>query len=223
MITINGRKMGKSYNNVIKLTELFSGNHPLLSQAFHPMTIRFFILQSHYRSTLDFGNEALLASEKALKRLWEAYEVLKNLSLENNEIPADKELDDKINNWLNEFESFMDDDFSSPKVLANMFEIIPTVNSIKDQIIPADSISGKTLLLMKERFTVFLEDIFGLHGMEESNSELLKSVMQLLIEIRKEAKSKKDFATSDKIRIQLNEMGVLLKDEKDGNTSWNMA
>ncbi len=227
MITINGRKMGKSYNNVIKLTELFSGDHPLLTQAFHPMTIRFFILQSHYRSTLDFSSEALLASEKALKRLWEAYEVLQKLapghlkgeaSLENN-----GELDAKILNWLNEFEEFMDDDFSSPKVLANMFEIAPVINSLKDGLIAADAISAATLKLMKEKFKIFLEDIFGLQPVAGTNNEALKGVMQLLIDIRKEAKAKKDYATSDKIRIQLNEMGILLKDEKDGNMSWTIG
>ena len=104
MITINGKKMGKSYNNVIKLTEMFSGNHELLSQAFHPMVIRFFILQSHYRSPLDFGSEALVASEKALKRLWESYETLKKLPPSDSAAATDKELDEKTMKMLNEFE-----------------------------------------------------------------------------------------------------------------------
>lgn len=223
MITINGRKMGKSYNNVIKLTEMFSGNHHLLTQAFDPMTVRFFILQSHYRSTLDFGNDALLASEKALKRLWEAYEVLKKLSSEGNEIPADKELDDKVNNWVNEFEIFMDDDFSTPKVIANMFELTPIINSFKDGIIPIQNISSNTLSRLKVRFSVFLEEIFGLKNTDSNNNEVLKPVMDLLLDIRKEAKMKKDFATSDKIRNQLTTMGVVIKDEKDGNTSWTLS
>jgi cysteinyl-tRNA synthetase len=107
MITINGRKMGKSYNNVIKLTELFSGNHPLLAQAFHPMTVRFFILQSHYRSTLDFSSEALIASEKALKRLWDAYVILQKMPIQADISAADEVLDTKINQWLNEFEVFI--------------------------------------------------------------------------------------------------------------------
>ena len=173
MITINGRKMGKSYNNVIKLTELFSGNHPLLSQPFHPMTIRFFILQSHYRSTLDFSNEALMSSEKAFKRLWEAFEVLKKLSFEKNETATDSELDTKINTWLNEFEEFMDDDFGTPRVIANMFEIAPVINSLKDGLIPATAIKSETLELMKNKFADFLENIFGLKNMDESNNELL--------------------------------------------------
>ncbi len=222
MITINGRKMGKSYNNVIKLTEMFSGNHPLLTQAFHPMTVRFFILQSHYRSTLDFGNDALIASEKAFKRLWEAYEALKKLSSEGNDIPADKELDDKVNNWMNEFEIFMDDDFSTPKVIANMFELAPVINSLKDGIIPMKNISTNTLNRLKERFGRFLEDVFGLKNTDGNNNEVLKPVMELLLDIRKEAKSKKDFVTSDKIRNQLTAMGIVIKDEKDGGTSWGV-
>ena len=223
MITINGRKMGKSYNNVIKLTELFSGNHPLLSQAFHPMTIRFFILQSHYRSTLDFGNEALIGSEKAFKRLWDAYEVLKKIDGENNTEPADTELDNKINTWLQELEVFMDDDFGSPRVIANMFEMAPIINSLKDGIIHKKALSHQTIELMKNQFKIYLEDIFGLTSMNTENTEILKPVMELLLEIRKEAKTKKDFATSDKIRNQLTAMGIVIKDDKDGNSSWGLG
>ena len=214
--------MGKSYNNVIKLTELFSGTHPLLSQAFHPMTIRFFILQSHYRSPLDFSNDALLASEKAFKRLWEAYEILKKITVDKDAVANDKVLDDKVMNWLNELELFMDDDFSTPKVIANMFEIAPIINSIKDGIISVNAISGKTLLLMQERFKMFLEDVFGLSAIGNENNEILKPIMDLLLEIRKEAKAKKDFATSDRIRNQLLSSGIIIKDEKDGNTSWSL-
>jgi cysteinyl-tRNA synthetase len=223
MITINGRKMGKSYNNVIKLTELFSGNHPLLTQAFNPMTIRFFILQSHYRSTLDFSNEALLASEKAFKRLWEAYEILKKLTAVDTPGSAVSETETRVLGWLDEFETFMDDDFSTPKVLANMFEMAPIINSLKEGLLPAGTLGSKTLETMKEKFAVYLEDIFGLKSVDGTNNEMLKSVMQLLIDIRKEAKGKKDFATSDKIRIQLSNMGILLKDDKEGNTSWGTA
>ena len=223
MITINGRKMGKSYNNVIKLTEMFSGNHPLLTQAFHPMTVRFFILQSHYRSTLDFSSEALSASEKALKRLWDAYEVLKNLTVSNTTSPNDAELDSKITNWLNEFEIFMDDDFGSPRVIANMFEIAPIINSLKDGLIPFDAISASTLQKMKDSFHVFLEDVFGLTNINDQNNELLNPIMQLLLDIRKEAKANKDFATSDKIRNQLTQLGILIKDDKEGNTTWGVA
>ena len=221
MITINGKKMGKSYNNVIKLTEMFCGNHPLLSQAFHPMTIRFFILQSHYRSTLDFSSEALLASEKALKRLWEAYEILQKIPAGNQQSATDAALETKIINWLNELEEFMDDDFGTPRVLANLFEIAPIINSLKDGLINENAISAATLQLMKEKFKTYLEDILGLKNISAANEETFSAVMQLLIDIRKEAKGKKDFATSDKIRNQLAEAGITLKDEKGGEMSWS--
>ncbi len=222
MITINGKKMGKSYNNVIKLTELFSGDHPLLTQAFHPMVIRFFILQSHYRSPLDFGSEALAASEKALKRLWEAYEHLRKLEAGSTEKAGDAELDAKVLKLVNEFEEFMDDDLSSAKVLANMFELAPVINSLKDGLIKTDAIAATTLQLMKDQFKIYLEDIFGLLPMQENNNVALAGVMDLLIEIRKEAKAKKDFVTSDKIRNQLAGLGISLKDEKGGGTSWSV-
>jgi len=223
MITINGKKMGKSYNNVIKLTELFSGNHPLLTQAFHPMTIRFFILQSHYRSTLDFSSEALVASEKAMKRLWEAYENLQKLEVGDTVQGEDAEIETKVLNWLNELPEFMDDDMSTPKVLANMFEMAPIINSIKDGLIKTNALSSSTLQKMKDSFKLFLEDILGLQNVSATDNEAFKGVMQLLIDIRKEAKGKKDFATSDKIRNQLIELGIQLKDEKGGEMSWTVV
>ena len=222
MITLNGKKMGKSYNNVIKLTEMFSGNHPLLTQAFHPMTVRFFILQSHYRSPLDFGSEALVASEKALKRLWESYELLKKFNPDDFGKNVDKELDEKITKLVAEFEEFLDDDFSTAKVLANMFELAPMINSIKDGHIAASSIATETISLLQQQFKIFLEDIFGLTVATANNDGKLTGVMQLLIDIRKEAKLKKDYATSDKIRKQLTELGIDLKDEKDGAMSWTV-
>jgi cysteinyl-tRNA synthetase len=222
MITINGRKMGKSYNYVIKLTEMFSGNHPLLEKAFSPMTIRFFILQTHYRSTLDFSNEALIAAEKGLKRLMEAYEWLKTT-------PADgiaqggamnKELDEKVLGLLNEFDEFMNDDFSTAKVLANIFELVPVINSLKDKAIPFDSLSATTFEYLQLKLKTYIEDILGLKSELEADNDKLKGVMEVLITLRKEARNKKDWATSDKIRNQLAEIGIQLKDDKDGNISW---
>ena len=223
MITVNGRKMGKSYNNQIKLTEMFNGTHPLLTQPFSPMTIRFFILQSHYRSPIDFSSEALQASEKALKRLWEAYEVLKKLVPSTAGAAKDQHTDDRIVKLVKEFEEFMDDDFSTAKVLANMFELAPLINSMKDGHIAADAVSAKTLQMLKDGFKSFLEDIFGLRQLVVADDALLDGVMQLLIEIRKEAKAKKDYVTSDKIRKQLVTLGIEIKDEKDGNISWNIG
>ncbi len=225
MITINGKKMGKSYNNVIKLTELFSGNHPALEKAYHPMVIRFFILQTHYRSTLDFSNEALQASEKGLKRLWEAYETLGKLqsaSGGDKSQAGDEELDAKVKKLLAEFDEFMNDDFSTAKVLANMFELVPVINSIKDKTIPVSALSVTNFELLQKQMKNFIEDIFGLKSITDADNEKLRGVMQLLIDIRKEARGKKDFATSDRIRNQLQHLGILLKDEKDGSISWSI-
>lgn len=220
MITINGKKMGKSYNNVIKLTELFSGNHELLEQAYSPMTIRFFILQTHYRSTLDFSNEALQAAEKGLKRIWESYSNLQKLesSATSASNPA---LDEKVNKLLADMDNSMNDDFNTAKVLANMFELVPTINSIKDKHIEADALSAETFEKLKSYFKTYLEDILGLKNEKTQNDDKLKGVLELLVEIRKEARSKKDYATSDKIRNQLTEIGIVMKDEKDGTVSFS--
>ena len=223
MITINGRKMGKSYNNVIKLSELFSGAHPILEQAYHPMTIRFFILQSHYRGTLDFSNEALQASEKAFKRLWEVFDWLSQWVVPETQTASDKELDNKVQKLVNEFDEFMDDDLSTPKVLANMFELSSVINSIKDKHIAEDALSSATVGLLQKQMRLFIEDIFGLKGDHSDNSGKLDGVLQLLIDIRKEAKRRKDFVTSDKIRNELATLGVQLKDEKDGGMSYTIA
>ncbi|MEO6327457.1 MAG: DALR domain-containing protein, partial [Ginsengibacter sp.] len=223
MITIGGKKMGKSYNNVIRLTEIFSGNHPLLTQAFSPMTIRFFILQTHYRSTLDFSSEALVAAEKGLKRMWEAYEILMKLPVTANlQSATNQELETGITKLIGELDEFMNDDFNTAKVLANLFEIVPVINSMSDGLISIDALSSSTMQLLQTSFKRYLEDIFGLKSLTE-NDETLNNVMQLLIDIRKEAKNKKDFATSDKIRQQLNAAGILLKDQKGGSMRWELV
>ena len=223
MITIAGKKMGKSYNNVIKLTEMFSGNHPLLTQAFSPMTVRFFILQTHYRSTLDFSSEALVASEKGLKRLWEGYEVLNKLQATSNKLQkSDTDLEVNILKLVAELDDFMNDDFNTAKVLANFFEMVPIINGIKDGHISAGAISPDTFQLMKTSFKIWLEDILGLKNPKENN-EALNCVMDLLIEIRKESRANKDFVTSDKIRNQLSKAGIILKDERDGEMSWEIT
>jgi cysteinyl-tRNA synthetase len=219
MITINGKKMGKSYNNQIMLTQLFAGTHPLLEQPYTPMTIRFFILQTHYRSTLDFSNEALQASEKGMKRLWEAYQRLQTFSCTAQTDETDKELAAKCEKLVAEFDEFMNDDFSTAKVIANMFELVPVINSIKDGHIKPGALGERVLTQMQKQFQVYLENIFGLKGESEKEDGKLNGVLELLIEIRKEARARKDYATSDKIRNQLQELGILMKDEKDGGVS----
>ncbi len=233
MITLNGRKMGKSYNNVIKLTELFSGDHPLLEKAYSPMTIRFFILQTHYRSTLDFGNDALLAAEKGLKRLMEAYGWLIELPVESSKFKvqsskeviedlgiANEDLNRKVITLLEELPQFMNDDFSTAKVLANLFEIVPVINAVKDKINPASVLSATTWQLLQQQMKLYVEEILGLQFETEGEAEKLKGAMQVLIGLRKEARAKKDWLTSDKIRNELAAIGIHVKDEKDGDMSW---
>ena len=222
MITINGKKMGKSYNNVIKLSELFSGNHSILEQPYHPMVVRFYILQTHYRSTLDFSNESLQASEKAMRRLWEAYELLQKLNHTGGIEAGDKTLDQQVITWCNECDDFMCDDFNTAKVIANLFEIAPVINGIKGGQVKANALSAGTVGLLKQTFETFLEDILGLQPLQAVQSNNFDKVMSLLIEIRTDAKKRKDFATSDQIRNKLAESGVLLKDEKDGTVSYTI-
>jgi cysteinyl-tRNA synthetase len=227
MITINGKKMGKSYNNVIKLTEMFSGDHPMLDKAYSPMTIRFFILQTHYRSTLDFSNEALQAAEKGLKRLMEAYEWLKQSQIAETghvlSVQVDEELSKKVNRLVTELDEFINDDFNTAKVLANLFELVPVINSLKDKSIPFAALGEESFHQLKDRLKIYVEDILGLKAETASGDDKLKGVMQVLIELRKEARAKKDWATSDKIRNQLAAVGIQLKDEKDGNVSWSVT
>jgi len=252
MITLNGKKMGKAYGNQIRLTEMFTGSHPNLQQAYSPMTIRFFILQTHYRSTLDFSNEALQAAEKGLKRLWEAYELLKKFEgpdapvarsavppdpavpappipapsappADPSHPPADPELDDKVRHLLLGLDEFMNDDFNTAKVLANIFELVPVINSLRSGHIRPDALSPATIATMKNYFTAYLENILGLKGEFADEDQKLNGVVELLIEIRRDARTRKDYATSDKIRNQLQELGIVLKDEKDGGVSYTLA
>ena len=153
MITINGKKMGKSYNNVIKLSELFAGTHPILEQAYAPSTVRFFILQSQYRSTLDFSNEALQASEKALRRLMDAYEWLMSFDHTGNQTGDDQALNQKVIKLVTEFDEFMNDDINTAKVIANMFELVPVINSLKDKHISANALDSNTIALMKKQLS----------------------------------------------------------------------
>ena len=222
MLTVNGTRMSKSLGNGFLPGELFTGDHPLLEKAYSPMTVRFFMLQTHYRSTLDFSNEALQASEKGLKRLWDAYEALKNFSA-TNAAASDAELETKVLKLINGFDESMNDDFNTAKVVANMFELVSVINSIKEGIININVITGKTVELLQSKFKSYLEDVFGLKVESVTSDGKLPGVIQLLIDIRKEAKAKKDFATSDKIRNQLLELNIQLKDEKNGEVSWSVS
>jgi cysteinyl-tRNA synthetase len=225
MLTVNGTRMSKSLGNGFLPGELFTGDHPLLEKAYSPMTVKFFMLQTHYRSTLDFSNEALQASEKGLKRLWDAYEYLSKLAVDSGQLAVgdlEEDLNNRILNLVNGFDENMNDDFNTAKVLANMFEIVPVINSVKDGLIKQESIASSTWSLLQNKFKSYIEDVFGLQDEMDLDSVKLKDVMQLLIEIRKDARTKKDFATSDKIRNQLSDIGIQLKDEKGGEMSWSI-
>lgn len=222
MLTVNGARMSKSAGNGFLPHQLFTGDHPLLEKAYAPMTVRFFMLQTHYRSTLDFSNEALQAAEKGLKRLWDAYEITESLNY-GSPGTIDEALDKKCNDLVAEFDNSMNDDFNTAKVLAAMFELVPVINSFKSQQLPLDSIREETFSRLKKQLKVYLLDIFGLTSVKEGDNGLLEGVVHLLIQIRREARAKKDFATSDKIRNELQQQGVLLKDNKDGSVTWEVA
>src|SRR5690606_29958212 len=163
------------------------------------------------------------ASEKALKRLWEAYEVLKELVIENKtNTPQDAALEEKVTTWCKECAEFMNDDLNTAKVIANLFELVPVINGMKGGQIAKSALADSTLELLKATFKTYLEDIFGLQPVHHQDNEVLDKVMSLLIEIRKDARSRKDFATSDQIRNELAKAGVQLKDEKDGSVSYTI-
>ena len=207
MITINGQKMGKSLGNFITLDQFFEGNHPLLTQPFAPMTIRFFILQAHYRSTVDFSSEALVASEKGLARLMEAYERLQKLQ-------AGKETTVEVAGLRERCEEAMCDDLNTPIVISHLFEAAKAINTVSDG---KGTISEADLVELKEVFKLFIEDILGLQTESGSGSnEAYKKAIDLLLEMRLEAKRNKDWATSDKIRNELTALGFAIKDTKDG-------
>jgi len=222
MITLNGKKMGKSYGNQIRLTEMFTGNHPILERGYSPMTIRFFILQTHYRSTLDFSNDALQAAEKGLKRLWEAYRELMKLEHDPSKATEAK-LEEQFYTYCREFDEFMSDDFNTAKVLANMFTLVNHINSLKSGALEKSTLSTECYAYVKQQFKVYLEDIFGLKEESNGDDSKLTGVVDLLIDIRRDARQKKDYVTSDKIRNQLLQLGVVLKDEKDGGISYSFA
>ena len=215
MITINGQKMGKSYNNFINLSEFFAGSHPLLEQPYSPMTIRFFILQAHYRSTVDFGNEALQASEKGLSRLLEAWDSLGRISA------SDTSTVDVSNLRAKCYEA-MSDDLNTPIVISHLFDASRLINQVADK---KATISAADLAELKEVFSIFLFDILGLQaqqgGDNSGREEAFGKVVDMLLEQRAIAKANKDWATSDKIRNELAALGFEIKDTKEGCT-WKL-
>ncbi|MDE6266930.1 MAG: cysteine--tRNA ligase [Muribaculaceae bacterium] len=213
MITINGQKMGKSLGNFITLDEFFTGNHPLLDKAYSPMTIRFFILQAQYRSTVDFSNEALQASEKAYNRMMEGYRRLKDLKASDVSTVSDE-----VNALEAKCYEALDDDMNTPIVIAHLFDACRLINMVNDGKATATSADIEKLNML---FNTFLFDILGMRSdilAGDSTAELkpFEDAVDLLLNIRSEAKAKKDWATSDLIRNRLTEIGFNIKDTKDG-------
>ena len=217
MITINGKKMGKSYNNFITLDEFFTGSHPLLQQAYSPMTIRFFMLQAHYRSTVDFSNEALQASAKGLERLMEGIKQLERIEPQAAGTIG-KEFAEKLSA---DCYAALDDDFNSPIAISHLFDACRTINQLADK---KASITPEGLEALKTAFSTFCFDILGLASETNGNAgreEAFGQAIDLLLNIRAQAKANKDWATSDRIRNELSALGFEVKDTKDGAT-WRL-
>jgi cysteinyl-tRNA synthetase len=212
MITVDGKKMGKSLGNFMNLEDFFSGNHEKLSKAYSPMTIRFFILQAHYRSTLDFGNDALQAAEKGMHKLIEAIHTLEKLEVSENSSFESKKLEEKCYSAIN-------DDFNTPILIAHLFEGVKVVNSVKDG---NASLNRIDLAKMKSIFQNFAIEILGLQILKDNNNNnLTNEVMDLILELRKNAKTNKDFNTADLIRDELEKKGIEIKDDREGS-SWSL-
>lgn len=209
MITINGQKMGKSLGNFITLEQFTDGSHELLEQPYSTMTIRFFILQAHYRSTVDFSNEALQAAQKGMQRLFVGIETLNKLKASDKSSFDLGSLKEKCYQAIN-------DDLNCPILISHLFDGVRIINSIKDG---KETISESDLEKLKDLFKTFVFDILGLVSEENdsaSGSELTGSLIELLLNIRTQAKQNKDWATSDKVRDELKNLGVIIKDTKDG-------
>ena len=212
MITIDGKKMGKSLGNFINLEEFFSGKHAKLDKAFSPMTIRFFILQAHYRSTLDFGNDALKAAEKGLAKLMDAVEALSEIQAKDKSTFDVQELEKKCYGAIN-------DDFNTPILIAHLFEAVKLINLIKAN---KASLNNNDLILLKSIFEVFANEVLGLKKENHQKSnDFTNEIMDVILKLRKHAKINKDFITADLIRDELDGLGIQINDSRDGS-SWQI-
>ena len=230
MITINGKKMGKSYGNFITLQEMFEGTHPILAQAYSPMTVRFFILQAHYRSTLDFGNEALQAAEKGLRRIMQAARDLRELTAAsgaasgNTQTPAPESFhadNAEINAICDKVYEALCDDLNTPVALAHIFDAVRLINSAKDR---KTSLTAADCSTLSDLFRDIVSGVLGLEDEENTGSrtgETISGLVGMVLEQRKAAKAARDWATSDRIRDDLKALGIMIKDTKEG-TEWSL-
>ncbi len=212
MITVDGKKMGKSLGNFINLEEFFTGNHAKLDRAYTPMCIRFFILQAHYRSTVDFSNTALQAAEKGFTKLMNAMETLGKLSSSDTSTYDVNELQEKCY-------AAMDDDFNTPILIARLFDGVRIINSVKDG---KESLNATDLEKLKNTFDTFVTDILGFVSAKESGgNDLTNEVMEVVLKLRENAKTNKDFDSADLIREELNKLNIQVKDGRNGS-SWEV-
>jgi cysteinyl-tRNA synthetase len=221
MLTVNGQKMSKSLGNSFLPVELFSGNHPLLEKGFSPMTVRFFMLQSHYSSTLDFSNEALHAAEKGFRKLANALGTVKKL-----EYPSpgkiDPDLNEELQKLTRQLHLDMSDDFNTARTLAGLFEMSARINDFKSGNTTLSSVEEKVFADFQKAYVAFMEDVLGLKEESIQNDHILEGVIQVLIDLRKKARQDRNFALSDKIRDDLKKVGVQLKDGKDGEITFTV-
>jgi cysteinyl-tRNA synthetase len=208
MLTVNGQKMSKSLGNSFLPDELFSGNHKLLDKGYSPMTVRFFMLQAHYRSTLDFSNEALQAAEKGFQRLMNAIKLIPNLKASDNSSIQLTDLKQSIYEALN-------DDFNTPIALAQLFEMVRNINLINDG---KESISAEDKLALEKLANEIVFDVLGLKDEKNTDDNKIDGLMQLILQQRSDAKARKDYAASDAIRDHLKSFGIEVKDGKEGAT-----
>ena len=210
MLTLNGQKMAKSTGNNILPAEIISGDTDNLSKGFSPSVVRFFMMQAHYRSILDFSNDALLASEKGFQKLMDALNILPSLTASK----ASSDFD--VSAWKQRCYNAMNDDFNTPILIAELFSAVKYINQIKDG---TNNIDAEDLETFQQTLDAFVFDILGLKNIStDSSSDKLSDTVQLLISMRNEARTQKNFALSDQIRDQLAEIGIQLKDGKDGTT-----
>ena len=216
MLTVNGTKMSKSLGNAFLPMELIAGDHELLDQGYSPMTIRFFLLQAQYRSTIDFSNDALKAAEKGYKRLTNAFRLISKMEAVGGG-SVNSDLDSEIDELCKQLYLEMSDDFNTPKTIAVLFDLGNKINSFANNQIPLNSISKETFNNMKATFSTFITEVLGLEDEVEGGSNKLEDVMQMLIEMRAEARANKNWDLSDEIRDKLNAVGIVLNDGKEGS------
>jgi cysteinyl-tRNA synthetase len=220
MVTIDGAKMSKSAGNFITLEQLFTGDHELLGKGFDPMVARFLMLQSHYRSKIDFSNDALEAAEKGYHRLMNAINVLGSINKDTLRKEGEGSADADVLKHCSNCHATMNDDFNTAQTLASLFELVSKINSIHNGHIEAKDVSLQAFTTLSKTMDDFVHEIFGLTHPDKGKNSKTEELIKLLIEIRTEARSKKDFATSDKIRDDLQKIGIVLKDEKTGGTTF---